>query len=89
MRKPHTHTFSSIVDEVFDALRRVLRYSMRLIREMSPPALLGAAVLLALLLSMLPLAIVLFAAFMVAKVAVGACVIGNRRQRNAPQEPHA
>lgn len=87
MRKPNTHTASEIIDEVFDAMTRVLRYCVRLIRGMSPPALLGAALLLALVLSILPLAIVLFAAFMLVKIAVGACVIGERRRRRAQSGP--
>jgi hypothetical protein len=88
MRKPTTHAISGIIDEIFSAFTRVLRYSVRLIRSMSPPALLGAAVILALVLSILPLALVLFAFFMIVKVAVGACVISGRRQRHAHPDQH-
>jgi hypothetical protein len=88
MRKPTTHAISGIIDEIFSAFTRVLRHSARLIRDMSPPALLGAALLLALILSVLPLAIVLFAFFMVVKIAVGACVIGSRRRRHAHPDQH-
>jgi hypothetical protein len=76
---------ADLIDEIFQALTQMLRYALRLIGRMSPPALLGAALVLAFICSILPLAIVLFAFFMLIKIAVGACVIGRRRA-NRPQE---
>lgn len=89
MRKPNTRALGAIIDEIFSAFARVLRHSARLIRSMSAPALLGAALVLALIVSILPLALVLFAFFMLIKIAVGACVIGGRRRRHdhARMEP--
>ncbi|NYE63716.1 hypothetical protein FHW58_004947 [Duganella sp. 1224] len=75
---------TDLINEVFQALSNLLRYTGRLIGRMSPPALLGAALLLAFLISILPLALVLFAAFMLVKVGVGACFISARRQRATP-----
>lgn len=75
---------TALIDEIFQALTNMLRYAARLIGRMSPPALLGAALILAFLVSILPLALVLFVAFMLIKLAVGACVISTRRQRATP-----
>jgi hypothetical protein len=87
MRKPNIRTLGAIADEICSAFKRVLRHSVRLIRGMSAPALLGAAVVLALIISILPLAIVLFALFMLVKIAVGICVIAGRRRRLAHPQP--
>ncbi len=75
---------TALIDEIFQALTSMLRYAAPLIGRMSPPALLGAALILAFLVSILPLALVLFVTFMLIKLAVGACVISNRRQRATP-----
>ncbi|MEO5934420.1 MAG: hypothetical protein ABIQ08_12840 [Duganella sp.] len=82
MRKPTTQSLSALLDEIFAACAHVLRRATRLIGTMSPPALLGAALALALILAILPMAIVLFAAFMVIKLAVLGCVLARRRHRH-------
>jgi hypothetical protein len=76
---------TALIDEIFQALTNMLRYAGRLIGRMSPPALLGAALVLAFLFSILPLALVLFVALMLIKVAVGACVVGGRRAKRAQE----
>ncbi|HEX8405882.1 MAG TPA: hypothetical protein VF670_14765 [Duganella sp.] len=88
MRKPNIRALGAIIDEIFGAFTRMLRHGVRVIRGMSAPALLGAAVVLALIMSILPLALVLFALFMLVKIAIGICVIGCRRRRLAHPEPH-
>lgn len=70
-----------LLEEVLRAFAQTVRYGLRLLRRMSPTALLGAALVLAFILTILPLAIVLFVFFMVLKIAVGAIVVGGRRQR--------
>jgi hypothetical protein len=78
---------TALIDEIFQALTNMLRYAARLIGRMSPPALLGAALVLAFICSILPLALVLFVVFLLIKLVVGATVIGgrraNRRQEHA------
>ena len=81
MSKVNTQAVLDLIEEIFRAFARTLRYGVRLIGRMSPPALLGAALVLAFILTILPLAIVLFVVFLLIKIAVGASVIGSRRQR--------
>lgn len=82
MRKPTPQSLSALLDEIFDACTHMLRRAARLIGTMSPSALLGAALALALILAILPMALVLFAAFMLVKLAVLGCVLARRRQRH-------
>ncbi|MTV37251.1 hypothetical protein [Duganella radicis] len=70
---------TNLLDEILRAFTQTLRYGVRLIGRMSPPALLGAALVLAFICSILPLALVLFVVFMLIKLVVGATVIGSRR----------
>jgi ABC-type Mn2+/Zn2+ transport system permease subunit len=82
MRKPTTDSLSNLLDEMFDTCMHMLRRAARLIGAMPPSALLGVALALALILAILPMAIVLFAAFMLVKLAVLGCVMAKRRQRH-------
>jgi len=75
---------TALFDEIYHAFMRTLRFGVGLIGRMSPQALLGAALVLAFICSILPLALVLFAVFLLLKLAVGVCVIGKRRQRATP-----
>lgn len=81
MRKPTTDSLSTLLDEIFATCIRMLRRAARLIGAMPPAALLGVALALALILAILPMAIVLFAAFMLVKLAVLGCVMAKRRHR--------
>ena len=82
MRKPTTDSLSNLLDEMFATCMHMLRRAARLIGAMPPSALLGVALALALILAILPMAIVLFAAFMLVKLAVLGCVMAKRRQRH-------
>jgi ABC-type Mn2+/Zn2+ transport system permease subunit len=82
MRKPTTDSLSDLFDEIFTTCMHMLRRAARLIGAMPPSALLGVALALALILAILPVAIVLFAAFMLVKLAVLGCVMAKRRQRH-------
>ena len=86
MSKFNSQAVSDLLEEIFRAFAQTVRYGVRLVRRMSPPALLGAALILAFILTILPLAMVLFAFFLLLKIAVGACVVGGRRQRR--QQEH-
>ena len=82
MRKPTTDSLSTLLDEIFATCMHMLRRAARLIGAMPPSALLGMALALALILAILPMAIVLFAAFMLVKLAVLGCVMAKRRHRH-------
>ncbi|MBV7536382.1 hypothetical protein KW842_11455 [Duganella sp. sic0402] len=74
---------SALFDEIFHAFSRALRYGGRLIGGMSPQALLGAALVLALVCAVLPLALTLFVVFLLVKLACGASLVA-RRSRYTP-----
>lgn len=67
------HNAGNVVDEITRAFTQALRFGARTIRRLSWPALLGAALVLAFLVSILPLALTLFAIFLVVKLVMGAC----------------
>jgi hypothetical protein len=77
-------TFSSIgmlLEEIGRAFAEAFRYGARAIATMSLPQMAAACIGLALLLTILPLAIFLFVVFMIVKLAVAAIVINSRRQK--------
>ena len=76
-------SFWDLLEEVADAILRTLRYGLRTLQRMSWPALLLSCVMLAFVISILPLALVLFTIFMLVKLVVGVGVIGQRRHRDA------
>lgn len=82
MRNPTAQSLSTLLDEIFATCMHMLRRAARLIGAMPPSALLGVALALALILAILPMAIVLFAAFMLVKLAVLGCVLAKRRHRH-------
>ncbi|WP_348699419.1 hypothetical protein [Duganella fentianensis] len=79
MKKITAQSVYNFLEEVLQAFLRVARFGARLLRRMSPQALLAAALLLAFIVAILPLALVLFVVFMVLKVMVGASFIQGRR----------
>lgn len=77
-------TFSSIgmlLEEIGRAFAQAFRYGARAIATMSLPQMIAACIGLALVLTILPLAIFLFIVFMIVKLAVAAIVINSRRQK--------
>jgi len=74
---------TALFDEIFQAFTRALRYGLRLIGSMSPQALLGVALVMALICAVLPLALTLFVVFLLVKLAFGASII-VRRPRATP-----
>lgn len=73
--KTINRSIGDVFREVGQASMSVLRHSMRTLSRMSWPALLASCVMLALLLTILPLALTLFVIFLLLKLAVA--VIGN------------
>jgi hypothetical protein len=77
-------TFSSItalLEEIGRAFARAARYGATAIATMSLPQMLAACIALALIITIVPLAICLFIFFMIVKLAVAAIVLNTRRQR--------
>lgn len=78
-------TFASLnelLDEIGRSLMHAVRQGARAVGRMSWPQLLAACVMLALVLTILPLAICLFIFFMIVKLAVAAIVINTRRNKD-------
>ena len=82
MQRITCQSICDLLDDVVRAFLHTGRIGLRALRRMSWPALLLSSVLLALLLTILPLALVLFTVFLLLKLAVGAVVIGSRRARH-------
>jgi hypothetical protein len=79
-----TITFDSIndlLDDIFRATMQAARGLARAIGAMAWPQLLATCVVLALLITILPLAFTLFVAFMLVKLVVAAIVLQSRRNK--------
>jgi hypothetical protein len=77
-------TFSSIsmlLEEIGRAFAQAFRYGARAIATMSVPQMIAACIGLALLITILPLALFLFMVFLIVKLAVAAIVLNARRQK--------
>jgi len=81
-------SFSLLLDDIWHALCRAVRYASNAIATMSWPALLLTAVLMAFAISIVPLALTLFVLFMLVKLVVGGIVIGTRRNRSRPVDEY-
>lgn len=68
-------TFKETVNEVADAFLAIGRHLVRTLECMSWPALLAMCIVVALFLTILPLAVMLFIGFMIAKLAIGLFVV--------------
>lgn len=86
MSKISTQAVMNLIEEILRAFVQTLHYGLRLVRRMSPQALLGAALVLAFIFTILPLALVLFAFFLLLKIGVGVFVVGGRRRQRRHQE---
>lgn len=71
--------FSATLEDVAEDIMRACRRLVRAIAVMPWPAMLVCCIGLALLISILPLALCLFVLFMAVKVVVGAFVVDRRR----------
>lgn len=88
MKDIDCHAIFALLEQAADALGHAVRQALRMLRRMSWPALLLSCLLLALLATIVPLAITLFLVFMAIKLAVAAIAINRRRQRQrlAPRD---
>ncbi|MDB5961156.1 MAG: hypothetical protein JWP59_2450 [Massilia sp.] len=77
-------TFDSIntlLDDIFRATMQAARALVRAIGAMAWPQLMATCVLLALLITIVPLAFTLFIVFMIVKLVVAAIVVQSRRNK--------
>jgi hypothetical protein len=74
-------SFSELLEEIGRAFAQAVRFGVRAIATMPWPQLLATCVALALVITIVPLAICLFIVFMIVKLAVAAIVINSRRHR--------
>jgi hypothetical protein len=81
MNQTQRQTACELLDDVVQACGRTLRFGFNALQRMSWPMLLAACFMLALLLTVVPLALVLFVGFLLLKLVIGALVVGSRRQR--------
>ncbi|QGZ41382.1 hypothetical protein IP92_00315 [Pseudoduganella flava] len=79
-------TCTETLREAWDGISRIASHAMRRLDRMPWPALLAACVMLALLITVLPLALTLFVLFLLVKLVAGA--LGGQR-RDVPMHEHA
>jgi hypothetical protein len=86
--KTINRTCGDVFREVGAAASHVGRYCMRTLSRMSWPALLASCVMLAILLTILPLALTLFAVFLLAKIAIALVAGYQYNKRRGKVTPH-
>lgn len=79
-------TCTETLREAYDATVRIVRHAMRRLDRMPWPSLLAVCVMLALLVTVLPLALTLFVLFLLVKLVAGA-VGGKRYYRPRHRDP--
>lgn len=87
--KTINRSINDVLREVATATRNFVRFGMRLLSRMSWPALLASCIMLAILLTILPLALTLFAVFLLAKIAIALFAGYHYKKRHdAETAPH-
>ncbi|MCG2586055.1 hypothetical protein [Massilia sp. TS11] len=81
-------SFCDLLEQMSAALLRALRQGGRALSRMSWPQLLAACIVMALVLSILPLALFLFTCFLLLKILIAGSVIGLRKKRRPAAPPH-
>ena len=79
MNKTAFREFAATMEDIAHDIVRACRRGARTIAAMPWPAMLACCIALALVISILPLALFLFVLFMAVKVIVGAFVVDHRR----------
>ncbi|TWI63457.1 hypothetical protein IP91_03427 [Pseudoduganella lurida] len=82
-------TFMESVGEAADELARIVRHAARRINRMPWPGLLALCVLLALFVTVLPLALTLFVVLLLVKLVAGALGWSHYQRRHRPVAPAA
>jgi hypothetical protein len=84
MKNPSFASFVSLLEEIGHAFYRAARYTARAMATMSWPAMLVTCIGLALAITIIPLALFLFIAFMLVKLIIAAIILSSRRRRALP-----
>ena len=87
MTNTTTNSFSAAMEELGNACMRAIRYCTNAITEMSWPGLAVTCVLLAVAITVVPLALTLFIMFMIVKLAYGAVRERAARGKATPYKP--
>jgi hypothetical protein len=74
-------SFSAFIEDIGRAFAQAVRYGARAIATMSWPQMIATCIALALIITIVPLAICLFIFFLIVKLAVAAIVVNTRRHR--------
>lgn len=74
-------SFSELLAEIGRAFAQAFRYGARAIATMSLPQMAAGCIAIALIITIVPLAVCLFIVFLIVKLAVAAIVIHSRRHR--------
>ena len=84
-------TFGESIREASDTVLRIARHALRSVERMSWPSLLAMCVMLALLITILPLAVTLFVLFLLVKLvatALGVSAYHNKRRDETVHHVH-
>jgi hypothetical protein len=87
MKNLNGQSLIDLLEEVAQALMQTLRFGLRTLQRLSWPALMLACVLLAFVLTILPLALFLFVCFLLLKIVVAAIVVHKHRDHDADHHP--
>jgi len=89
MKNLNQHTIGSVIDEVIQAFVGTTRFTMRTLARMSWPALLLSCIVIAVIATVLPLAIMLFLLFLAVKIIVAAFFVkGQADKGDGTPHPH-
>ncbi|NRR31769.1 hypothetical protein HSX11_16445 [Oxalobacteraceae bacterium] len=81
MNKLYTQSFSELLGDLFHALGRTARLLMHGLQRASWPALLAVSLVAAVMLTIVPLALMLFLALLLVKLVIGVFFLARRRAR--------
>lgn len=86
MKTINAASINELLDDIFRATMQAARSLTRAIGAMAWPQLAATCILLALLITIVPLAFTLFVAFMIVKLVVAAIVVQSRRNKHHVQD---
>ena len=87
MKNATFDSFLSVLEEMGHAFTRAMRFSLRALATISWPALLVGCILLAMLITIVPLVLFLFLVFMAIKLISGSIIQHRKRGPATPHRP--